>query len=479
MIKYVQLFLLSLTVLYSNGCSPAQDVPAGTDVVLIFKDAPGQSSTGKTGGRLSTSSETISFVDEDGECVSYTPELTGSDTLIIPTKYGYGEIRHQYQVLEDIYYLFPAGDTVVFTYSEDKRPYAESRLSDRYTRLYNLPYRIAYALHPNGYANKTIINDFYFRTLYERIFSPDRIPNERMENKYKHIAVDLDSLQRICDRYDSALNDKIDSLRSAGGDGAVYADYFAQRFLKGYPIEAAVQSDSLMQYVFYQLLAQDYPKGDNPVERFDNIVNDPSVCPVAKRMMLKKSLNEIFEGGGRRPFSEELKREYIDRYITATQDTNGAIGRVSHKKSDKSSQYDLALEDMTGNQAALQDIIADHAGKVIYIDLWASWCAPCRYEQPFSEKLQQVYLDKPVVFLNLSLDQDASAWKNAVKSLAHGENEAHYRVLREGSNRFLREINNRTIPRYLLIGKDGGMVDTDAPRPSNYDAITQSIDACL
>lgn len=68
--------------------------------------------------------------------------------------------------------------------------------------------------------------------------------------------------------------------------------------------------------------------------------------------------------------------------------------------------------------------LADFKGKYVMLDFWASWCMPCRNENPNVVKAYNTYKDKNFTILGISLDKDAKAWKNAVTAdnltWAHG-----------------------------------------------------------
>lgn len=58
--------------------------------------------------------------------------------------------------------------------------------------------------------------------------------------------------------------------------------------------------------------------------------------------------------------------------------------------------------------------LSDFKGKYVMIDFWASWCMPCRQENPHVVKAYNTYKDKNFDILGISLDEDAVAWKNAI-----------------------------------------------------------------
>ncbi|SOD82557.1 TlpA family protein disulfide reductase [Spirosoma fluviale] len=132
----------------------------------------------------------------------------------------------------------------------------------------------------------------------------------------------------------------------------------------------------------------------------------------------------------------------------------------------------LSFTNQNGEVVTLNEF----AGKVIYLDVWASWCGPCRAEFPFSKQLQERLTKKQkeqVVFLYLSIDDSEEAWKKALNTLQlpgeHGLSKGGW------NSRTVQYFGIRSIPRYLLIGKKGNVVDENAKRPSQTDAILQDI----
>ena len=114
-----------------------------------------------------------------------------------------------------------------------------------------------------------------------------------------------------------------------------------------------------------------------------------------------------------------------------------------------------------------------YKGKVVYVDFWASWCGPCRAEFPNSKKMHDGFTEKQkknIVFLYISIDEDPTNWKNAVDALKlnngdHGLSEGGW------ASGVCKKYQINSIPRYMIIDKNGTIVRPDAPRPSSPETL--------
>ena len=97
--------------------------------------------------------------------------------------------------------------------------------------------------------------------------------------------------------------------------------------------------------------------------------------------------------------------------------------------------------------------------------MWASWCAPCRSAMPASRKLMGDYNAQNVIFLYLSTDKDNNSWMQAIKSENLINNKNNFRILNPDQSDFLKNIQLKEIPRYVLIGKNGKIIHENAPGP--------------
>ena len=115
--------------------------------------------------------------------------------------------------------------------------------------------------------------------------------------------------------------------------------------------------------------------------------------------------------------------------------------------------------DINGSTVSLKDF----GGKYVFIDVWATWCAPCRREIPYLRKLEEFFHKKKIVFVSISIDQDADDWKRMVKD----QKLDGIQLFAGVDKRLKEEFGILTIPRFILLDQEGKVVDAYMTRPSD------------
>ena len=114
---------------------------------------------------------------------------------------------------------------------------------------------------------------------------------------------------------------------------------------------------------------------------------------------------------------------------------------------------DIALPDRDGNTRRLSDL----RGKVVLIDFWASWCRPCRMENPNVVRLYQQYHDKGFEIFSVSLDNNRDAWLKAIAD-DHLVWPNHVSDLRGWSSAGGRLYGIQSIPSTVLVDTAGNIL---------------------
>ena len=119
------------------------------------------------------------------------------------------------------------------------------------------------------------------------------------------------------------------------------------------------------------------------------------------------------------------------------------------------------------NYAGGKTKLEDLRGKYVYIDVWATWCGPCRGEIPHLKKVEEKYHGKNIAFVSISVDvqKDFEKWKTFVKDKELGGIQLF--ADKDWNSDFTKAFGINSIPRFILIDPTGKVVDADAARPSD------------
>lgn len=124
--------------------------------------------------------------------------------------------------------------------------------------------------------------------------------------------------------------------------------------------------------------------------------------------------------------------------------------------------YNFSLTDTRDDTVSLSDF----KGKVVVLDIWAMWCAPCLTEKPFFQKLEDEYKDRnDIVFIGVS--HDGLARKEVWKRFVEKKGWKNIELIANYDESIGKYYKIAGIPRLMIFDKEGKIVTVDAPRPSS------------
>ncbi len=154
----------------------------------------------------------------------------------------------------------------------------------------------------------------------------------------------------------------------------------------------------------------------------------------------------------------DLKKGILGQYKSMKEEKsffteNLAKGSPSPKFTD--------YENHAGGNMSLDDL----KGKYVYIDMWATWCGPCKREIPFLKEVEKAYHGKNIAFVSISVDRkkDYDTWRKMVTEKELTGIQLYSKEDRTFGDAY--KVNG--IPRFILIDTEGNIIDANAPRPSD------------
>ncbi len=308
----------------------------------------------------------------------------------------------------------------------------------------------------------------------------------KAEIEYSH----LRSLMHILN-----IRSRVEEPERQGGATAIpiniyqedYIDLFIQIFKK-YPYDNTYAKlcnkygDYLEQYVWLRSV------NDNSLEY--KISNKDSKIKYAKGI-LDYDLFEYFYAKQFRNISKEdlpeiAKSRFEDFKITFPE--SPFLPYISQSISDWESNYFRfypsgldsvpigTIETKDSNEVisstSLNEVISKYKGKVVFIDLWATWCPPCIEEFAYSKNIQEFADKHKIQLLYISLDDNEEKWINAIKK--YGLMGDHLIAEDTELKKELVELAP-TVPKYFIVNKDGEIVEYDAKRPSSGEELYEQL----
>lgn len=206
---------------------------------------------------------------------------------------------------------------------------------------------------------------------------------------------------------------------------------------------------------------------------YSGSVSGPRITGPQNKKVLETALNKLPLG------SSAMKLAYGGVLATLEKNKHANYGYFAKKAIDIFGTADPALATMLQNKAkkmkglmiggeapdftgktpdGMDLSLSDFRGKVVLVDFWASWCGPCRRENPHVVKLYNKYKDQGFDVLGVSLDKTKDRWLQAIEK--DNLTWHHISDLKGWQSEFAKLYGVRSIPFTVLIDKEGNVIAT-------------------
>lgn len=218
----------------------------------------------------------------------------------------------------------------------------------------------------------------------------------------------------------------------------------------------------LKSYVRYQIL---FKSNVSDTLYTQLLIADSLYDGKSKQFCMFSILNSSFKG---EIVNSQKAIEYYFSKSTDTTFRNIILEELNLRNNISRNKFLGNIINVHNNTISFDSLVHASKDSIIYIDFWASWCKPCVEEMPQSKIIMSKYKMDPVKLVYISLDDSKMSWNNSQKNWTEIMKSNNSYLLLNGFKSILaKKYNITTIPRYILINKDGTIINADAPRPSD------------
>ncbi|CAM1371106.1 Thioredoxin family protein [Tenacibaculum litoreum] len=192
-------------------------------------------------------------------------------------------------------------------------------------------------------------------------------------------------------------------------------------------------------------------------ESKSKVIGNNLLADLSRQVSVRNpNAEELYNGIMKLSSDKALKEKLTEKFNKIQKLTRG-----------KTSPVFANYENNAGGTTSLTDL----RGKYVYIDIWATWCQPCKAEIPFLKEVEKKYHDKNIEFVSISIDaeKDHSIWKQMIKD----KQLTGVQLMADNNwnSKFITDYGVQGIPHFILIDPSGNIVNSYAPRPSDKKLI--------
>ena len=134
------------------------------------------------------------------------------------------------------------------------------------------------------------------------------------------------------------------------------------------------------------------------------------------------------------------------------------------------------VADMSDGEKILRKITEPYRGKLILLDIWGTWCGPCKEALSHSQEEYERLKDFDLVYLYLANNSDDESWKNVIKEYnLVGDNVVHYNLPESQQSAIENFLQVHSFPTHKLIDRDGSVLDVNAD-PRNLEGLARLLE---
>ena len=172
--------------------------------------------------------------------------------------------------------------------------------------------------------------------------------------------------------------------------------------------------------------------------------------------------------------NENIKLDFARQQVLALNEKYEALSRKDFSNSTNLLSTDN-LEGITEGEQILRKIIEPWKGKIILIDVWGTWCGPCKEALKHSQELYERMKAYDMFFLYMANNSNEISWKNVINEYnVTGENVGHVNLPADQQSAVEDFLKVNSYPSYFLIDREGHLLEVNAD-PRNLDQFEELV----
>ncbi|MBQ4449045.1 MAG: TlpA family protein disulfide reductase [Prevotella sp.] len=177
------------------------------------------------------------------------------------------------------------------------------------------------------------------------------------------------------------------------------------------------------------------------------------------------------------PLINDIKNDYFKQQVVALKSHYEELARQNEEAVKKVIAPASNVEGLTDGKAIVEKMIEPYKGKIVYMDVWGTWCQPCINAIKASPAMKEAVKDYDIVYLYFTCGSEEAAWKGCIAELGLTKpNYVHYNLPQNQQNAVLDYLKVGGVPSYFLFDKQGNMEILDRGHIGDIQGFKNKID---
>lgn len=177
------------------------------------------------------------------------------------------------------------------------------------------------------------------------------------------------------------------------------------------------------------------------------------------------------------PLINDIKNDYFKQQVVALKSHYEELARQNEEAVKKVIAPASNVEGLTDGKAIVEKMIEPYKGKIVYMDVWGTWCQPCIQAIKASPAMKEAVKDYDIVYLYVAYGSEETAWKGCIAELGLTKpNYVHYNLPQKQQEAVLEYLKVDGVPFYVLFDKQGNMEILDRGHIGDIQGFKKKID---